>query len=168
MKNHPLIVNWCSINFSTGIENLTEAVNGVGQIRTGKIETERRTKTAAPSHKWMKLLKLMLYVQVLDWHLSNKLNYPKQENGCIADWNSWICTSWSKFTTQIWKIWLYQTCENYLPIGQNEILSFIEPIREGVRKSSLMCKFLMNIFQSHIIIGWTCEHFMIWTNQKWC
>ena len=36
-------------------------------------------------------------------------------------------------------------------------LSFIEPIREGVRKNSLMYKFVMNYFQRLIIIGLTNE-----------
>ncbi len=32
-------------------------------------------------------------------------------------------------------------------------LPYIEPIREGVRKSSLMCKFLVLHFQSFVMIG---------------
>ncbi len=45
---------------------------------------------------------------------------------------------------------------------------YIEPIREGVRKICLMCKFVKLHFQSFVMIGWTSEQFMIWTNQKWC
>ena len=47
---------------------------------------------------------------------------------------------------------LIQLYENNLPIGATEILSFIEPIRDGV-KNSLICKFVMYSFQSLIIIG---------------
>ncbi len=35
----------------------------------------------------------------------------------------------------------------------NHILSFIEPIREGVRKNSLICKLMMPHFHSYIMIG---------------
>ena len=34
-------------------------------------------------------------------------------------------------------------------------MGFIKPIRENVRKNSLVCKFLMLYFESLIVIGWT-------------
>ena len=49
---------------------------------------------------------------------------------------------------------------------KRNILWFIEPIREGVRKNSLICKFSMLHFESLIMIDLTNEHFMIWTNQE--
>ncbi len=48
------------------------------------------------------------------------------------------------------------------------VVSFIEPIREGVRKKSLMYKFVMFNCQSLILIGLTNELFMTLTNQKLC
>ncbi len=48
------------------------------------------------------------------------------------------------------------------------VVSFIEPMRESVRKNSLMCKFVMLNCQSLILISLTIEHFMTLTNQKFC
>ncbi len=48
------------------------------------------------------------------------------------------------------------------------ILSHIDPIRESVRKNSLISKFVIHCCQSLILIGWTSKHFMIVTNQKVC
>ena len=48
------------------------------------------------------------------------------------------------------------------------IQSYIEPIREGERENSLICKFLMPYNQSFVTIGLTIEHFMILTDQKGC
>ncbi len=69
----------------------------------------------------------------------------------------WVCTL-SNF-----KINPMRTTSRLVKIN---IVSFIEPIREGVRKNSLICKFLMLHFQSRIMIGLTNEHFMIRTNQN--
>ena len=49
-------------------------------------------------------------------------------------------------------------------ISDQANLSFIGPIRAGVRKNSLVCKFVMLHFHSHAMIGLTNVHFMI-TNQ---
>ncbi len=48
------------------------------------------------------------------------------------------------------------------------IQAYIEQIREGVRKNSLICKFLMLCYQSFIMIGLTNEHVMILTNHTLC
>ncbi len=49
------------------------------------------------------------------------------------------------------------------------ILSFIGPIRDGERKKNcLMFKFVLQHFLRLIIIGWTSELLMIWSNWKWC
>ncbi len=76
-------------------------------------------------------------------------------------------------------------CENYLPIGHNKyynnededlysagicqlnnthgalFISLIDPIRMGVRKNSVICKFEIHHFQNLILIGLTNEHFVI-------
>ncbi len=56
-----------------------------------------------------------------------------------------------------------KSCENYLPIDQNEY-SGIEPISWGnvLEKKSNMFKFLMLCFQSFIMIGLTNQNFMIY------
>ncbi len=45
-------------------------------------------------------------------------------------------------------------------------LSYFEPIRRGVRKSSLICKFVMQHFQRLVKIGSTSEHFMIMNQSE--
>ncbi len=51
---------------------------------------------------------------------------------------------------------------------KRNIISFSKPIREGVRKNSLIYKLVMLHCQSFMIIGLTSDHFMIWTNQMLC
>ena len=46
------------------------------------------------------------------------------------------------------------------------ILSINEPIREGVRKNSLMCKCVIHNCQSLILIGLSNEHCMVLTNSE--
>ncbi len=48
------------------------------------------------------------------------------------------------------------------------ISSFIEPIRDGVRKSRLLCSTVMPHYQRLIIIGLKNQQLMILTNQKFC
>ena len=41
------------------------------------------------------------------------------------------------------------------------VLAFIEPIRDGVQRNNLMCKFVMQHFQRLIVIDLTYKHFII-------
>ncbi len=48
------------------------------------------------------------------------------------------------------------------------IWSYIEPIRECVRKNSLICKFVMHRYQTCFMIGLTNDQITILTNHIWC
>ena len=41
-------------------------------------------------------------------------------------------------------------------------------IKEGLRNKKVLCASLLCCCQSLVIIGYTSEHFIIWTNQKCC
>ncbi len=71
-------------------------------------------------------------------------------------------STWSKYELHVY--WspvnpMTTTCW----LVKRNILSFIKPIREDYKKNWSLCGVA---FQSLIIISYTCEHFMIWTNQK--
>ncbi len=56
------------------------------------------------------------------------------------------------------------TCQ----LVKNNISAFIEPIKDGVRKTSLICKFVVQHFLSLVMIGLTNVYFKISTNQTLC
>ena len=68
---------------------------------------------------------------------------------CLANWG------------MVLKLLHLNSMRTTIRLVKMNIVSFIEPIRVGVRKNSLICKFSMLHFQSHIMIGLTNEHFMI-------
>ena len=53
-------------------------------------------------------------------------------------------------------------------LGKMRIWLYIEPITECVRKNSLICKFLMDCYQTCFMIGLTSAQIMILTNRIWC
>ncbi len=71
----------------------------------------------------------------------NPAEYCRLQSQCCLLWQT-------KFT------WLTKLTPWELPADwSNGILHHIEPIREGVRRISLMCKFLVLHFQSFVMIG---------------
>ena len=46
--------------------------------------------------------------------------------------------------------------------------SYVEPVREGVRKNGLKSKFLMYWYESFIMVGLINDNFMRVANQKAC